>query len=266
MTHPTLRAALALARRGVPVFRVSPGAKVPIKGTRGCSDATTCPTTLTAWWREAPNCNLAAASGHKHWLLDIDPIHDGETTLARLEAAHGGLPATVEIITPSGGRHLWWQWNPLRPVANSAGRLGPGLDTRGIGGYGLVPPSQVDGKPYRWSVDCADAISAPPEWLMALVALPPPGTAATGRGASAPGEWAALAGQPIPEGHRNQTLAKVAGLLFRRGVEPHLVADLIHGLNLLRCAPALPNEEVDAILESIAKRELKRLRESARAA
>ena len=85
--------------------------------------------------------------------MDVDGL-DAEVELRRLEAKHGNLPATVEVIT-TRGRHLYFQ-TPETSVRNSAGKVAPGIDVRGDGGYVLAPPSiHPSGRRYEWSVDCA---------------------------------------------------------------------------------------------------------------
>ena len=59
--------------------------------------------------------------------------------MRRLEAEHGELPATVEVIT-ARGRHLYFKM-PDMPVRNSAGKIAAGIDMRGDDGYVLAPPS-----------------------------------------------------------------------------------------------------------------------------
>ena len=104
-----------------------------------------------------------AASGI--FVVDVDGL-DAEATLRRLEAEHGALPATVEVIT-ARGRHIYFKW-PQEPVRNSAGKIGPHIDVRGDGGYVLCPPSiHPSGRRYSWSVDSADRIADAPGWLLA---------------------------------------------------------------------------------------------------
>ena len=89
-----------------------------------------------------PEANLAVATGEASGVvvLDIDckKGKNGEADLAALEREHGALPSTVESITPSGGRHLWFK-HPGHPVPSSQGSLAPGIDIRGDGGYVLGP-------------------------------------------------------------------------------------------------------------------------------
>jgi hypothetical protein len=89
------------------------------------------------------------------WVLDVDVDqargNDGRASLAELEAEHGKLPQTVSTRTPRGGLHLLFRWSPHDSLRNSAGKLGPGLDVRGDGGYVIMPPSQrADGAAYRF--------------------------------------------------------------------------------------------------------------------
>ncbi|NEB09984.1 bifunctional DNA primase/polymerase, partial [Streptomyces coelicoflavus] len=53
------------------------------------------------------------------------------------------IPPTVVVLTPSGGRHLWLTGPPDHVVPNSAGRLAPGIDVRGAGGYLVGPGSRT---------------------------------------------------------------------------------------------------------------------------
>src|SRR3954454_3694768 len=60
----------------------------------GFKDASTDPDQIRRWWTRCPNANIGggtgAASGRD--VLDVDPRHGGDETLAGLEAEHGALP------------------------------------------------------------------------------------------------------------------------------------------------------------------------------
>ncbi len=171
MTANLGRAALALARRGLRVHPCRPDSKLPLLD-HWPNRASLDPRTIECWWRRWPTANIAIATGGKMRLLvvDVDPDAGGEATLAVLEREHGALPATVECITPRGGRHLYLLVPSGRPMpGNSAAKLGDGVDTRGRHGYVLAPPSTVNGRAYSWSVDSGDRIAEAPGWLLDLL-------------------------------------------------------------------------------------------------
>ena len=185
-------------------------------------------------------------------VIDVDGL-DAEGELRKLEAQHGELYPTVEVIT-ARGRHDWFLY-PGRPVKNTAGRIAPGIDTRGDGGYVLVPPSiHPTGRRYAWSVDCAKTIASAPPWILDKIAAPttghPPPTP--------PGEWRELVTAGVGEGARDCTVTKLAGYLLRRRVDPCMAFELLQLWNAARCAPPLPAEDIERIVASIAGRELRR--------
>jgi len=245
--------ALALAARGMCIFPCVPRDKQPAT-EHGCKDATTDPAIIRQWWRLQPDCNIAIATGtpSKVFAIDVDGLA-AEGELRRLEAEHGELPATIEAITPRG-RHVYFR-TPQSPVGNSAGKIAPGVDARGTGGYCLAPPSiHPTGRRYAWSVDCAKAFAEAPSWLLQRVAEP----ADKKKTPAPPGEWCALVSQAIDEGSRNATIARLAGYLLRHHVEPYVTLTLLRSWNCTHCAPPLSEAEVDQVVNSIAGKELKR--------
>jgi hypothetical protein len=165
--------ALVLAAIGWPVFPIRPRKKKPAT-EHGFKDASTDPAIIQLWFGDYPERNLGLRTGEdaKLFVLDVDPRHGGDNTLATLVARYCPLPKTVCCRTGSGGRHYYFRY-PATRVRNRAGFL-PGLDIRGQGGYVVLPPSiHPDGGPYAWvdghsphDVEIADA----PAWLLALVA------------------------------------------------------------------------------------------------
>src|SRR5262249_8949386 len=135
-----IRTALALARRGQAVFPCKPGTKEPAT-PHGLKDATTDLGVIERWWHTNPDYNIAIAPGAISgvFIADIDGF-DAEVELRKLEAAHGTLPPTVEAIT-ARGRHAYFQMPAGSDIRNSAGKIAPGIDIRGNGGYVLAPPS-----------------------------------------------------------------------------------------------------------------------------
>jgi hypothetical protein len=171
-------AAFRYTLRGLHVFPVAMGAKVPMAGSNGFKDANRDPDVARARWRRWPMANIAATTGGASgfWVLDVDVQYDGHLSLADLEAKRGPLPATIEAATPSGGRHLYWRWPAEGPeIRNSCSRIGAGLDVRGEGGSIVLPPSRLaDGRGYHWVKNGAGAFADAPVWLAELVLPPPP--------------------------------------------------------------------------------------------
>lgn len=180
--NPNLAAALDYARRGWRVVPILPGAKRPSIAA-WVTDSTTDPGKITRWWTARPDHGVGIVTGiHTGlWVLDVD-VADGKTgdeTLDQLEAAHGRLPDTVEAVTGSGGRHLYFNMPAGVVITNDAGkRLGHGLDVRGEGGQVVAWPTvhPATGRRYEWEVehgpddvDVADA----PGWLLALLTEEP---------------------------------------------------------------------------------------------
>ncbi len=156
-------AALAYARRGIPVFPCEPGGKRPLT-YNGFWDATADASSVTAWWRRWPDANVGVPTGERSGLLvlDVDSDAGGPDSLVLLERLNGPLPRTAKGRTGGGGVHVFFRYPSSETVRNSAGRLGPGLDVRGEGGYVVVPPSRTQGA-YEW-LDRAPLAEA--EWLL----------------------------------------------------------------------------------------------------
>ena len=148
MRNPVLLQALNCAIQGWPVFPCQPGRKTPAT-PHGHLDATTDHDTITDWFARHPDRNLAVATGDPGPdVLDIDyrgPGRSGFPALTRLAGA-GLLGAAVGAIrTPSGGLHLYFAGSDQRSGHVPAAHI----DFLARGGYILIPPSQVNGKPYH---------------------------------------------------------------------------------------------------------------------
>jgi putative DNA primase/helicase len=173
-------------------------------------------------------------------VIDIDPDHGGERSLAALLNERGPLPASRTVRTGSGGRHLYFS-HPGEPVPNDTGRrLGPGLDVRGDGGYVIAPPSShTSGGRYAVASHGGE-IAALPDWLLDMLRRREPerrNYVVTARehgdawaSAAVDGELRKLQG--ATPGIRNSTLNRVAfrlgqiigaGLLDQSEIEQSLV-------------------------------------------
>lgn len=143
------------------VFRMVPNTKNPIDS---CYDATRNEEKIRAWWASSPDANIGYAyfmSGHA--IIDIDVkdfLNNGEDTW-KGELGQQWPPTTLTYRTISGGYHLIYQ--DLGTYLPTKSKVWPGIDTRGMGGYGLGLGSIIDSNEYTVFVDAP--IQPLPEWV-----------------------------------------------------------------------------------------------------
>jgi len=149
----------------------SPGKHPTTK--HGPKDASRNSIQLATWWDARPDANIGVRTGRNAGIvvIDVDPRHGGDESLAELVREHGELPATVEALTGGGGRHLVFK-HPGGTIRNRS-NMRPGIDVRGDGGYIVAPPSNhASGGQYRWREGHGPHETTPaemPAWLLALV-------------------------------------------------------------------------------------------------
>jgi hypothetical protein len=164
--------ALALAAAGLPVFPCT-AQKIPCiakaNGGNGFKDASLDPARIRELWAlagaAAKLCGVPTGSASGFDALDIDPRHGGDRWETRRAAQLG---KTRIHSTLSGGRH--YLFRHADGVRNGAGKLAPGIDVRGEGGYVIMPPS-----PGYSVIHDAEIVDWPP-WLLwqVLKAVEPP--------------------------------------------------------------------------------------------
>jgi hypothetical protein len=257
MKNRMLKAALKYARAGLPVFPLfsagpdgcscgdaechNPG-KHPRTG-HGFKDATTDRDTIRIWWTKWPTANIGIATGAASGLfvLDVDPRHDGQVSLRRLERDHGRLPKCPTVQTGGGGQHPYFR-HPGGLVKSRSG-IATGLDVRGDGGYVVAPPSRhASGRRYRWLGNrWPDLGSLPdiPRWLRRLMTEP---VVKPSRNS-----------QTISKGKRNATLTSLAGAMRRLGATRGAIRAALRKENTRRCVPPLDDKEVKKIAKSVSQ-------------
>ena len=210
----------------------------------GLKDATSQEETIRSWWSRWLDAGIGLATGVESgvFAIDVDPRHGWDKTLADLDCKYGKLPLTRESRTGGGGRHLVFRISEGEIIRNSAGKLGPGLDVRGEGGYVVLAPSlPCSGNRYEWLNDADPAL--PPNWVIVLLA--------SGDGS----QRADTPDQPIPEGKRNSHLTSLAGSMRRRGMSTEAIEAALLEENRRRCEPPLPENEVRKIAASMERYE-----------
>lgn len=258
-------AAQDYARRGWPVFPVPLGTKKSHKSAEYSGGrkwgATLDHAEIAADFTNWPDANVGIVTGPASGILVIEADTmdghgvDGVANLAALVEAHGGLPDTIEALSPSGSRHLYFRYPTGRNIRNSEGRITPGIDVRGDGGMVVAAPSVKPGKakPYTWTnppgpFNLADC----PEWLLKLCEKVEPkqeGSFTFNIDTGQTSAWAnaAIAGElasvlSAPQGKRNGNLNEAAFALGQiagggnadaEDMRRHLIgAGLSIGLNL----------------------------------
>jgi hypothetical protein len=213
----------------------------------GFHDATTDLAIIKLWYKRWPDADVAIPTGQASGriVLDLDNRtgeHEGRRSLAALEAEHGQLPDTPEVITPSGGAHLVFSAPPGVRIPCSAGKLAEGVDIRADGGYVLIPGSrgyQWDGAHDPRDVPLADV----PDWLLQKIL-------ASGRNGTPTRATGPDGLETITKGKRNSTMLSHLGRLRNLGY----VEEELHGfarvINEVRCEPPMADEEVHTIVRS----------------
>ncbi|MFF9376270.1 bifunctional DNA primase/polymerase [Streptomyces griseoluteus] len=257
-------AVIPLSRRKLPALR-SPHhddpAHPPCHGEcgrlgHGVHDASADPARVRALFAAAPwatGYGIACGLPPHHLIgvdLDTKPGTDSPAALHALAVRHRfTIPETVVVLTPSGGRHLWLTGPPDVAVPNSAGRLAPGIDIRGAGGYLVGPGSRGTRGTYVTAPGTAHLGPAPcPPALLRLLLPPPPRPS----GAHSADGGAALLHfvRTAHEGERNSRLFWAACRAWEQGMGAALAGHLLDAA----LDTGLPEAEARATLGSAARR------------
>ncbi len=205
-----LQAALHYAELGYPVFPCARGGKAPLT-PHGFQDATTDAAQIEAWWTQHPSANIGMPTAG---LLVID-VDGADNPWPGDPEKELDLERAPTSLTPRGGRHHIFRQPAGKAWGNTAGKIVPKVDTRANGGYIVVPPSVVGGKPYHWGetleLDAIpETLPEPPSWLAALVdgvgdlfATGAPGGNGNGNGAPLGAHRAPQGDDPPADGKRD---------------------------------------------------------------
>ncbi|MEU0956890.1 bifunctional DNA primase/polymerase [Streptomyces niveus] len=181
MTPATDTQAARAVRRGLAVFPIPAGGRVPAPGWQ--RSATLDEGALPELLPDGSNIGIGCrASGIV--VLDLDvhadgPARNGIETLRTQFTVRGPLgdwPDTFTVMTPSTGLHLYFRVPATCTIGSiSGGRspLGPGIDVRGpgrrSGGCLVGPGSIVGGLPYNVVRDVP--VAPLPTWMTGLLSV-----------------------------------------------------------------------------------------------
>lgn len=245
----TVETAQRYLTRGWCVLPLRPHDKRPLVAWEPFQRMSPSAAQVADWFNCWPDANIGIVTGEISNLvvLDIDPQHGGDASLECLERRYGSLPATIEVTTGGGGRHLYFA-HPGGLTRNRTG-LAQGIDLRGDGGYIVAPPSvHPSGRPYAWVAGRAPdevELAALPRWI-----LLPSGAARARRTLS---DWRRLVHEGVPEGQRNSTIASLAGHLLWHQIDREVVLEVLLAWNRMRCQPPLDDEEVAQVVSNIVR-------------
>ena len=238
----------------------------------GFQDATTDPGIISMWWEEwvdeygithppmYPDSNIGVATGSTSGILvvDVDIKHDGLQTWTELQDMNG-MVNTMTSITGSGGNHYFFRlpegYHDNGLLKNTTGTIGPGVDTRGDGGYIILPPStHVSGDAYEWVRPLTVEVE-PPEWLISLWKKPNSDVLHGTEQPEAPPigdapRWVSqLLDAGAPEGKRNSEAHRLASY-FRSKLLPRDVIAQVMTPFADRCNPPFEIKELYATIDS----------------
>ncbi len=245
--------ALALARRGWRIIPLTPPdfkadwCKVPGKQPRidnWAKEATKDEAKIRDWWHRYPDANVGIKTGEESGIvvLDVDPRHGGDESLKDLEAKHGKLPDTPQVLTGGRGVHYYFRYPAGRRISDRV-NLAPGLDIRAEGGQVVAPPSiHPSGRQYEWEASSRPEdvpLADMTEWLLDLIEHPPRSDGLHLQ-------------EVIPEGARNDSLFRLACWLRSKDLSEAGILAAIEAENNGRCVPPLPPDELASIAKQAA--------------
>ena len=163
MASSSRAAALRSAELGLYVFPVlvlRDGDKVVLVDS-WAKESSTDPADIARMWEEArtePNAYGIDCGKSGLVIVDLD-VKNGEDGPGNWQRLTGGqAPATFQSRTRSAGTHLLYR-DPQALYRNSQGKLAPGIDVRGVGGYAVGPGSEG----YYWDGEAPLSLEDIPE-------------------------------------------------------------------------------------------------------
>ena len=149
-------------------FRVIPlqaGGKIPLIGD-WATNAVEDPGEVVAMWQRYKNSNVGIPTGSVNDIAVVDIDSDDAKEWWDTQ----GVPAGLEVRTPSGGWHLYYATDPEMDIQTNKSKIYPGIDVRAEGGQVVAPGSRTPKGVYTPVGEFSRAAvpPAPPELLELL--------------------------------------------------------------------------------------------------
>lgn len=270
---PAIEWALFYASLGWAVFPVQPRSKTAFysypeyknKETGNAyswqAQASADPERVRKFWTDHPEAGIGVATGSASgglYVLDLDREKpatekskgsgDGRKHLLEWQGQPDngeiGIADTICSVTGSGGNQLFFKSSEAICGTHAGIFPGYGVDTRGEGGYCILPPStHPNGKPYRWKRSPGDFELHKPNKYATKYLLGAPKAPKTNTEPSKSFELPEIIGAGI----RSDTLISKIGQLVEKN--PDLPEDdierIIRQINDERCDPPLDERELE---------------------
>lgn len=259
--------ALLFAKNGFKVFPLTPLSKIPIKGTRGSKEATISPTRINEWWKQYPQANIGLVTDN-FFVLDIDRHaggQDGFESLSILENTYETLPPTLTVKTANDGLHYYLK-KPQGVELPQKIALLPSIDLKANkNNYVVAPPSRItkqDGSIGLYEFQDKKPVAEAPQWLIEFIQAKSNPTPKSKTGGVSARRYrnrttelleTLVTGAEI--GNRNNTIARMTGLLLTFGVQVKKAWRLIEFMNGNSEEP-LDQKELERTFMSICEKEL----------
>lgn len=228
----------------------SPG-KHPIPD-QGSHEATTNEVQIREWWDAHPDANIGLATGRKSGIVvvDCDVKGQGPEEWRNIQDINGRCD-TLATSTSSGGNHHLFQIDEGTILTNTQSpTIGMGIDSRGEGGYAVIPPSVGINGPYLWMREdnAVNPVRPIPEWLLSRWSKPHDYLDTP---IELPVDMAKLL-EGVDQGNRNGTAHKLARYFTRHQVDHPVILSVLKAFNE-RCVPPLPLSELERTIDSAFK-------------
>ena len=241
-----LKMALWYAKNGLRVFPCGYKTKAAVI-KEWAKNATTDEKQIRSWWAKDPHYNIATPLGLQKdgsYIIAIDADENeeknehGREDLAEWERKNGAFPETWTVDTPTGGQHLYFIVDKDH-CFTSVKKIADGIDTRGIGGYAMLPPStHANDGIYKWDISPTDAkIAAANDSVNGFI-----GQAKIKAETS---KETLIVPTQIPNGKRADTLMRLACSLMDKGLDPETIKKTIKSENVAKCVPPMTDAELE---------------------
>ena len=224
-------AALEYVDMGFSVIPIKKGEKIPLIEWASYQQRQPTREEVETWFTDFPDAQIALVTGMVSGVAVVDA--DGPVGVKWMKSI---LPATSVYAKTAKGWHAFYKMTNL--IGNKA-RVVPEIDVRGQGGYVLIAPSiHPSGSQYTltFPID-GQGWEDLTEFPYALVQ---------------PETKDSITLQPVGEGERNDTLARIVGKYIGKNLSFEEILNLCTGWNL-SCINPLKQKELELTVTSIFK-------------